>query len=145
MRVSIKKNNIIVNFTGLIFILLSLSDIFQSQEILIIGSIISGLIFLFSFPIKDKYFYTSMFLIRVMFISSILNLLFTDNGVGGSFVLFGNLLLSFIYFQIEDKKKLTIWIVASFLLTVFFIVYSLFVLKVSANEIYDLIKYCNSS
>lgn len=137
MRVSIKKNNIIVNFTGLIFILLSLSDIFQSEMILIIGSIISVIIFLFSFPINDKYFYASMTLIGVMFISSIINLLFTDNGVPGSFILLGNLLLSFIYFQIKDKKKLTIWIFASFLITVIFIVYSLFVLKVSTNEIYQ--------
>lgn len=137
MRISMTKSKITVNLIGFIIILFSLGDIVQSQSIVLIGSIISVIAFSFSFPITDKYFMPSIILICVLMITSLLNPLFTDNGIGGSFILLGNLLLSFIYFQTGDKKKLTIWIIASYFLTVFFIVYNLFVLKLPANDIYE--------
>ena len=69
-------------------------------------------------------------------IMSLINLFFTDNGIGGSVALLGTLLLSYTYLQ-ADYKKLTVWIVLSYIITIGFIAYHLFILNTNPNFIYE--------
>lgn len=136
MKVTLTKNNIISQSIGLIFVLFSLSDIFQSIELIVVGTILSLLIFLFHFPIKDKNFWPIIILFWIFLITSLINLYFTEYGLGGSFVFFGNLMVTFLYFK-ADKKKLAKWIILGYLLPLGFIAYRLFVMNIPANEIYE--------
>lgn len=137
MKAEIDKHSYISHFIGLIFILMALSDVLHSRELIGASAILSFLVFLLCFPIKDKNLFTeSMLFILVLLITSIINLFFTQNNFGGSMTLMGNLFLSFLYFQ-ANNKKLTLWIVSAYLITISFISYHLFVLETDANFIYE--------
>ena len=136
MKIFIAKNDIVNHLAGFIVILFALSDILHSLGILTIATFLSIVVFILCFPIKDEYFKAAIFLIWILLISSLINPLFTQNGIGGSAVLLGNLILAFIYFQTE-KRKLTKWILAAYFITLLFISYKLFVLKVPANKMYE--------
>jgi len=137
MKTSIDKTSFISHFTGFLFILIALSDILHSKEVVLVSAILSVLAFLFCFPMKDrKFFSESMLFILFLIIMSLINLFFTQNGIGGTLPLLGNLLLAYIYLRV-DNKKVTLWVILAYLITISFISYSLFVLKLPANDIYE--------
>ncbi len=138
MSTMLDKNNIISQLVGFLFILMALTDISHSRGFILASAILSIVIFILCFPVKDRnYFSESMLLILLLLITSIVNLFFTQNNLGGSIALLGNLLLTFIYFQIDDSKKLTPWVIGAYAVTILFIGYNLFVLNVHANDIYE--------
>lgn len=116
---------------------MALSDILQSREFIVAGAVLSIGAFILSFPMEDKNrFSESMFFIIFLIITTIVNLFFTQNNFGGSLNLLGSLLISFIYLQL-DKKKITLWVLAGYLITLSFIAYHLFILNTPANFIYE--------
>tara|TARA_R110002096_G_scaffold229836_1_gene419442 strand:- start:1053 stop:2054 length:1002 start_codon:yes stop_codon:yes gene_type:complete len=116
---------------------MALTDILSSKELKLAAALLSIGAFVLFFSMKDRnYFTESMLFILFILTTSLINLFFTDNNFGGSLTLFGSLILSFIYFQ-TDNKKMTLWVVASYLITILFISYHLFVLETNANLIYE--------
>jgi hypothetical protein len=77
-----------------------------------------------------------MLFILVLLITSLVNLLFTDNGIGGSITLLGNLLLAYLFILLVDKK-ITIWILLAYSITIGFISYHVFILNTHPNFIYE--------
>ena len=138
MKTLIDKNSYISHFIGLIFVLLALTDVWRYTPPMVLASaLLSFAAFIFCFPMKDRNFFSeSMLFILFLLITSLINLFFTDNGLGGSITFTGHLLLSYVYIQAENKK-LTLWVVLPYLLTIGFISYHLFVLNTNANDIYD--------
>ncbi|GAA4882754.1 hypothetical protein GCM10023311_01070 [Flaviramulus aquimarinus] len=137
MEITLSKNKYISHFVGFIFIIMALSDILHSRSFMLAGALLSIMTFVFYFSMKNKnYLSEAIFFILFLLITSLINLFFTQNNFGGSVTLLGNLFLSFIYFQI-DNKKTTIWIIASYLITIIFISYKLFVLEIHPNLLYE--------
>lgn len=133
---AITKNNYLSHFIGIIFVLMSASDVLSLKGLIFFGAAMSIVVFALCFPIKDKNLFSeSIIFILFMFIATLVNLFFTKNNFGGSLTLLGSLFLSFIYFH-ANSKKLTLWIIASYLITLLFISYKLFILKIPANYIY---------
>ncbi len=136
MTLNINKKQFLSHITGLLIILMAFSDITSSRAIISTCAILSIIIFIFYFPIENRRLFSAASLfILFLLVMSVVNLLFTENGFGGTLTLMGNLLLTLVYLQ-SDKKKLTPWIILFYLIGVGFISYSLFVLKLTANEIY---------
>jgi hypothetical protein len=133
MKIRIK--NIVGTLIGISIVIFALSDILQSQGIAAIASLLSMLVFILTFPQNGKLFGSSMFFIGILLFFSLINILFTNNGIGGSLILIGNLLLSYIYL-FNEKNKLTTWIIIGYLFTLSFISIRLFLFKLPANEIY---------
>jgi hypothetical protein len=101
------------------------------------GSLLSGVAFILCFPMKDRYWFSeSMFFIIFLLITSLVNLLFTENGLGGSITLLGNLLLAYSFILVENKK-MTPWVLLSYAITIGYIAYKLFVLDAHPNDIYE--------
>ena len=137
MRATINKNNIINHVVGLIFVLMSLTDILGSKELKLAAALLSIGAFVLFFSMNDKnYLKESMLFILFILTTSLINLFFTENNFGGSLTLMGSLILSFIYFQ-TDNKKINFWVVVSYLITILYISYHLFVLQTNANFIYE--------
>ena len=138
MKTIIDKNNYLSHFTGLLFVLMAICDVYRYIPAMILTiSILSIVAFIFYFPMEDKnYFSESMLFIFFLLIASLVNLFFTDNGFGGTSSLLGNLLLSYIYLR-GNNKKMTIWIIAAYAITMLFLFYKLFVLNLNANQLYD--------
>lgn len=137
MSLSIDRNTYISHFIGLLFCLMALSDITHSRELIFVTSLLCLVAFLSCFPMKEKnHFKEAMLFILVLLVMSLVNLLFTQNGWGGSVTLVAHLLLTYIYFQAKPKI-MTFWIVLAYVITIGFIAINLFVLKVNANEIYE--------
>lgn len=137
MKETFDKHTYISHSVGMLLVVMSLADVLQTKVLLITSASLSLLIFVLCFPIKSKNrFSESMLFILVLLMASIVNLFFTQNNFGGSLTLMGNLLLSFLYIH-SNSKKLTPWVVASYLITILFISYHLFVLKTHENFIYD--------
>ncbi len=136
MKTTISKNNYINHFIGLLFVIMALNDIMHSREFILAGALLSIGAFILFFSMNNiNYYSESMLFILFLLVTSLVNLFFTENNFGGSLTLFGSLILSFIYFQ-TDNKKMTPWVVVSYLLTILFISYNLFILEVDANDIY---------
>lgn len=136
MIAAINKNNYTTHFIGFLFVIMALSDIMRSKEIMVVGALLSVLTFVLGFSTNNRnYLSESIFFIGFLFATSLINLFFTQSNFGGSLILCGSLILAFIYFQ-TDKKKMTPWVLLSYLLTILFIAYNLFILKVNANDIY---------
>ena len=138
MSVTLNKSNVLSHFTGFIFVLMAIVDVYRYIPIMILTiAILSIAVFVLSFPMKNtNYFSPAMLFIMFLLIMSLVNLFFTDNGYGGSITLIGNLLLSYVYLT-GKNNKMTIWIVVGYLVTILFISYKLFILNLSANELYS--------
>lgn len=137
MGLSIEKNTYISHFIGFLLVMMAISDVLRLKEVILITAILSLAVFILNFPVKDRVLLSaSSLFILFLTVMSLINLLFTENGLGGTFTLIGNLLLAFLYIQ-GDKKKMTFWVIGAYLITIGFISYSLFVLKLSANDIYE--------
>ena len=137
MTTSINKKHFLSHFTGLVLILMAISDITSSRLIISTSAILSIVVFVFYFPIENRRLFAAASLFILFLLTmSVVNLLFTENGFGGTLTLLGNLLLTFIYL-LGDKKKLTPYVILVYLIGIGFISYSLFVLKLTANEIYE--------
>ena len=118
MEATIDRHSYLNHFIGLSFFLMAMGDILYSRELIGSSALLSISAFLFCFPIKNRNFFSeSMLFILFLLITSLVNLFFTQNNFGGSLTLLGNLFLAFLYFQ-GDNKKLTLWIVASYLITI---------------------------
>ena len=102
MKIRIK--NTIGNLTGIIIVVFAFSDILQSQGIAAVGSLLAMFVFILTFPQNSKLFGPSMLLIGVLLFFSLINILFTNNGIGGSLILVGHLLLSYVYLFNEKKN-----------------------------------------
>jgi hypothetical protein len=137
MKAIINKSTYLNHLVGLIIVLMALSDILQSKEIISASAALSVITFILFFPIRHRHlFLESMLFILILIITSLVNLFFTENGFGGSITLLGNLLLAYV-FILAENKKLTPWIILSYTITIGFIAYKLFVLNTDANEIYE--------
>jgi hypothetical protein len=138
MAATLDKTNTLSHLTGFIFVLMAICDVYRYVPAMILAiAILSIVAFILHFPMENKnFFLESMLFIFLLLIMSLINLLFTDNGFGGSITLVGNLLLSYIYLG-GRGKKMTVWIVIAYLITILFICYKLFVLNLTANELYD--------
>jgi hypothetical protein len=137
MKAIINKSTYLNHLVGLIIVLMALSDILQSKEIISASAALSVITFILFFPISHRHlFLESMLFILILIITSLVNLFFTENGFGGSITLLGNLLLAYV-FILAENKKLTPWIILSYTITIGFIAYKLFVLNTDANEIYE--------
>jgi hypothetical protein len=136
METEISKYNYKNHMVGVIFILMALTDILSSKELKLAAALLSIGAYVLFFSIENRAYYTeSILVILFLFATSLFNLFFSENNFGGSLTLLGSLILSLIYFQ-TDNKKMTLWIVASYLITVLYISYHLFVLETNANFIY---------
>ncbi len=138
MSVTLNKSSVLSHFTGFIFVLMAIIDVYRYIPIMILAiAILSIAVFVLSFPMKNtNYFSPAMLFIMFLMIMSLVNLFFTDNGFGGSITLIGNLLLSYVYLT-GKNNKMTIWIVVGYLITILFMSYKLFILNLSANELYS--------
>jgi hypothetical protein len=137
MKGVLDKQSIISHSIGVLIALMALTDVLQTKILLITCAILSATIFILCFPIKNRNLFSeSMLFITFLLITSIINLFFTQNNFGGSLTLLGNLFLSFLYIQL-NSKKLTLWVVVSYLITILFISYHLFVLNTHENYIYQ--------
>lgn len=138
MTAIIDKKSYISHFIGFIFVLLALTDVWRYTAAMVLTSaLLSMVAFIFCFPIKDRNLLSeSMLFILFLLITSFVNLFFTDNGIGGSVTLLGHLLLAYTYLQ-ADNKKITFWIILSYLITIGFISYHLFILETNPNHIYQ--------
>lgn len=137
MSITLNKTDVLSHLTGLIFVLMAIVDVYRYIPIMILAiAIISIFLFVISFPMTEtNYFSQAMLFIMFLMIMSLINLFFTDNGFGGSITLLGNLLLSYVYLR-GKNKKMTIWIVIAYLITIISISYKLFVLNLTPNELY---------
>ena len=116
---------------------MAFTDIMQTRALLVAPALLSIVIFIFCFPFrKTNLISESMFFILIMLITSLINLFFTQNNFGGSLTLIGSLVLSVLYINF-GSKKLTVWIVASYLITIGYISFHLVVLGTHENLIYD--------
>jgi hypothetical protein len=137
MKAVISKNNYLTHLIGLILVLMALSDILQSKEVILVSSLLSVAAFILCFPMKGRYLFTeAMFVVLLLLITSLINLFFTQNGLGGSITLIGNLLLAYIFILVENKKMI-IWVLLAYAITIGYIAYKLFVLNADANDIYE--------
>ncbi len=137
MKAIISKNDYLSHLIGLILVLMALSDILQSKAVIFAVALLSVVAFILCFPMKGRYWFSeSMFFIVFLFITSLINLFFTENGLGGSITLLGNLLLAYIYILVENKK-ITPWVVLSYAITIGYIAYKLFILNTEPNDIYE--------
>lgn len=137
MEATIDRHSYLSHTIGILFVLVALTDVIQGRELLIVSAAMSVVVFILCFPIKNKILFSeSMLFILVLLITSLVNLFFTENNFGGSLTLMGNLLLSYLYIH-WNNKKFTIWVIISYLLTILFISYHLFVLKTHENFIYE--------
>ena len=137
MKAIINKNNYLSHLIGLTIILMALSDILQSKEVIFASALLSFAAFILCFPMKGRFLFTeSILFILFLLITSLVNLFFTENGLGGTITLLGNLLLAYIY-MLVDNKKMTFWVILSYIITIGYIAYKLFVLGTNPNEIYE--------
>ncbi len=137
MKAIINKNNYLSHLVGLILVLMALSDILQSREVIFFSALLSISAFILCFPIKGRYLFTeSMLFVVFLLVTSLINLFSTENGLGGTITLLGNLLLAYVYIILENKK-LTFWVILSYAITIGFIAYKLFILNADPNEIYE--------
>jgi len=137
MKAIVNKSTFLSHLLGLAIVLMALSDVLQSKELITFGAAISLVAFILYFPINEGYlFLEAMLFILVLLITSLINLFFTENGLGGTITLLGNLLLAYLFIVIENKK-MVVWILLSYSITVGFIAYNLFVLKTDPNYIYE--------
>lgn len=137
MKATITKNTYLSHLVGLIIVMMALSDVLESKEVILTAALLSVVAFIAYFPIKDRYMlFESMLFVLVLLITSLVNLFFTDNGLGGSITLLGNLLLAYVFIFTENKK-MTPWVILSYTITIGFIAYKLFVLDTNPNEIYQ--------
>lgn len=137
MKAIINKNTYVIHILGLAIVLMALSDVLQSKELIIAGAAVAAIAFVLYFPIRDGHFFLeAIVFILVLLITSLINLFFTDNGLGGSITLMGNLLLAYLFILLEPKK-MVFWILLSYTITVGFIAYNLFVLNKDPNYIYE--------
>ena len=137
MNTQTDKSSYLIHLVGFAIVLFALSDVLQSRELIIAGAALSAFAFILCIPNNDGYrVMQSIFFIILLLITSLVNLFFTSNGLGGTIILFGNLLLAYLYILTLDKK-LTIWILLAYTITIVFISYNLFILNVGANNIYD--------
>lgn len=131
------KQSFISHSIGVLFALMALSDVLQTKVLLIACAGLSATIFVLCFPLKNRNLLSeSILFITFLLITSIVNLFFTQNNFGGSLTLLGNLFLSFLYIQFNNKT-MTPWVVISYLITILFISYHLFVLNTHENFIYE--------
>lgn len=131
-----EKDTYLKHALGILLVLMALTDILQNKTLLIGTAGLCISVFVLCFPIKrKKYFSESMFFILFLLMTSVLNLYFTQNNFGGSITFLGNLLLTFIYIQ-HDDKSLTFWVVLGYITTIGFISYHLFILGTHENFIY---------
>ena len=138
MKAIIDKKSYISHFIGMIFVLLALTDVWRYTAAMVLASALLSIVaFILCFPMKDRNFLSeSMLFILFLLIASFVNLFFTDNGIGGSVTLIGHLLLAYTYLQAKNKK-ITFWIILSYLITIGFISYHLFILNTNPNAIYQ--------
>ena len=137
MKAIIRKNNYLSHLIGFTLVLMAISDIVQSKEVIFASAMLSVLAFILCFPMQKTYKLTEAMFVTVFFlIMSLINLYFTKNGLGGSITLLGNLLLAYVFILVENKK-LTFWVVLSYAITIGYIAYKLFVLNVDPNDIYE--------
>ncbi|WP_149276977.1 hypothetical protein [Pareuzebyella sediminis] len=137
METTLERNSYLSHFIGVLVVLMAFTDILQERILLIASAATSIVVFILCFPLKNKnHFSESMLFILILLGTSLLNLFFTENNFGGSLTLLGNLLLSFLYINFNNKK-LTLWVVLSYLITILFIGYHLFVLNTHENLIYE--------
>ena len=138
MKTLIDKNTYISHFIGFIIALLALIDVWRYKPAMILAAALLSIVaFIFCFPLKNRNFISeSMLLVLFLLITSLVNLFFTTNGLGGSIALLGHLLLSYVYLQ-ADNKKLTPWVILSYSITIGFISYHLFVLNTPTNDLYE--------
>ncbi|MDB4293005.1 hypothetical protein N9954_06305, partial [Maribacter sp.] len=107
---------------------MAFTDILQIRALLIAPALLSAILFIFCFPFKKtRMFSGSMLFILIILIASLINLFFTQNNFGGSLTLMGSLLLSLLYIHFHSKR-LTIWVVAAYVITIGYIGFHLFVL-----------------
>ncbi len=78
----------------------------------------------------------AMFFTVFLLVMSLINLFFTENGLGGSITLLGNLLLAYVFILVENKK-MTPWVVLAYAITIGYIAYKLFILNADPNDIYE--------
>lgn len=137
MKAILNKSSYLSHLLGLAIVLMALSDILQSKELITAGAAVSLVAFIFYFPINKGYlFLEAMLFILVLLITSLINLFFTENGIGGTITLLGNLVLAYLFITIENKK-MVIWMLISYAITVGFIAYNLFILNTDPNYIYE--------
>lgn len=137
MKAILNKTTYLNHLLGFAIVLMALSDLMQSKELITAGAAVSFVAFILYFPIKEDYlFLEAMLFILVLLITSLINLFFTENGLGGTITLLGNLLLAYIFIKVENKRML-IWVLLSYSITVGFIAYNLFVLNTDPNYIYE--------
>lgn len=116
---------------------MAISDILQSREVIFASAMLAMVVFILSFPLQQGYRLKEfMFLTLALLITSLINLLFTENGLGGTITLLGNLLLAYVFILMESKKLMP-WILLSYSITIGYIAYKLFVLNADANDIYE--------
>lgn len=136
MKAIISKNNYLSHLIGFTLVLMATSDILQSKEVIFASAMLSVFAFVLCFPMTKAHKLTEvMFVIVFFLITSLINLYFTENGLGGSITLLGNLLLAYVFILVENKK-MTFWVVLSYAITIGFIAYKLFILSVDPNDIY---------
>ncbi|WP_179021401.1 hypothetical protein [Winogradskyella forsetii] len=137
MTISIDKTNFISHFVGFLFVMMAFSDVLHSKEVIFLSSVLIIGAFILCFPFKNAYLFSeSMLLVLFLIITSLVNLFFTQNGLGGTMTLLGNLLLAYLYFLINNKK-ITFWVVLAYAVTIGYIAYKLFVLNSDPNDIYE--------
>lgn len=121
----------------MLIVLMAFSDIMQSRALLIASALFSVIVFVLSFPFKNKsMFRESMLFILFVLIASLINLFFTQNNFGGSLTLMSSLLLSLLYIH-YDSDKLTTWVVLAYIITISYISFHLFILDTHENLIYE--------
>jgi hypothetical protein len=138
MNFVINKDYILGHLLGLLFFLSAVNDILQSTLILSISIVIALIAFLFkftftSFTIKKQ---LHILLFLLLTIAAIINIVFIDNGLGGTFVLLTNLIIAYLYVEFKDKKNLTLAILISFLFIAFNLFYKIVILGIPVNELY---------
>ncbi len=137
MKAIISKNNYLSHLIGLVLVLMALSDILESREVIVVCALLSVVAFILCFPMKGRnWFSESMFFVIFLLITSLVNLFFTENGLGGTITLLGNLLLAYAFILVENKK-MTPWVILSYAITIGYISYKLFVLNADPNDIYE--------
>ncbi len=137
MKAIISKNNYLSHLIGLILVIMALSDILQSKEVIFAGALLSIVAFILCFPMKGRYrLIEAMFFTVFLLVMSLINLFFTENGLGGSITLLGNLLLAYVFILVENKK-MTPWVVLAYAITIGYIAYKLFILNADPNDIYE--------
>lgn len=137
MKAIIHKDNYLSHLIGLTLVLMAISDILQSKEVILVSALLSFGIFVLCFPMKERFWFSeAMIFVVFLIVMSLINLFFTGNGLGGSITLMGNLLLAYVFILLENKK-LMFWVVLSYLITIGFIAYKLFILNADPNDIYE--------